>query len=104
MRDTRMYVITPKAKHRMKKDENKISIENDVFNIRLLVFMEDEPCSNRYRQVLLSAGARKKVSESICEKTGKKRMIGGEEIEEVMVELSDDTYQLPDLREEDDQA
>lgn len=88
----------------MIKKDGKISIEDELYGTRLLVFMEDESCSNRYRQVLLGPEEFKRVSGSIGRETGRKLDVRGEMVDVVDLDLSDETYVLPDLREihEDD--
>lgn len=61
---------------------------------RLLVFLETEPQSNKYRQVILTPEQFKKMSDVICEVVDKK----GDE-ETVSINMSIGTYLLPDLNE-----
>lgn len=63
---------------------------------RVLVFMETEPQSNVYNQVILNAEQFKAMSEHISEKTGNKL---SKDVDEVNIELSEEEYKLPDLRE-----
>jgi len=64
---------------------------------RLLVFLEEEPQSNTYRQVLLSADDYKRVSDAISIEAFKNPAFK-EDYEQVMLALSDDIYPLPDLQ------
>lgn len=68
----------------------------ELYGVRLLVFQETEPQSNKYRQVLLDKEQFKKVSFDTSKLTGKKIM---DNIDECTVMLSDEIYTLPDLKE-----
>ena len=65
----------------------------DLYEQRMLVFMEEEPQSNKYRQVLLNAEEFKRFSMSIGTVTSEKYG----DIEMVEMKLSDKIYTLPDL-------
>ena len=67
--------------------------EQELWGTRLLVFLEDESHTNKYRQIYLDPEEFKKVSFSIGEKVTKD---GNEQIK---LRLSDDVYELPDLKE-----
>lgn len=67
----------------------------EMYGTRLLVFLEETPQSNKYRQVLLTKEEFKKMSLSVGEPTGKEE--GGNDV--VEMQLSDDLYDLPDLTE-----
>ena len=75
-------------------DQPLISIESEVFNTRLLVFLEDRPQSNEYRQIFLNAEEFKKMSSSIGKVVGKEPN-GNDTVE---FRYSDEIYSLPDLR------
>ena len=64
-----------------------------LYSKRLLVFLEEEAQSNKYRQVHLNAEEFKKISDIVC---GSEAKEGEEEVE---VTMSLDMYDLPDLRE-----
>lgn len=66
-----------------------------LYGTRLLVFHEDSPQSNQYRQVCLSPEHFKKVSDAVC---GSEATDGEEEVE---ITMSVDRYKLPDLMEID---
>lgn len=67
----------------------------DLYGLRVLVFMETEPQSNKYHQVLLSPEMFKSMSATLYQKTGK---VEGD-IEEVILKTGDEEYNLPDLPE-----
>lgn len=73
----------------------KISIQSEVFNIRMLLFLETEPQSNKYNQILLNPEEFKKVSASFGKPTGKVNR----GIEDVELTTSKEMYTLPDLRQ-----
>jgi len=64
----------------------------ELFEVRLLVFLETSPQSNTYKQVLLSAEHFKNVSDAVA---GQFIRMDGI-YEEVTARLSEDTYPLPD--------
>lgn len=72
------------------------NIRNVMYGTRMLVFIEEEPQSNKYRQVLLNAEQFKKVSDSII-KIEKQADENGQEI--VSFDQSEESYTLPDLKE-----
>lgn len=65
-----------------------------LYGIRLLVFLEDDPQSNIYKQVIFTPEHFKKVSDAVCGSEATE-----EEEEEVEITMSVDTYKLPDLME-----
>ncbi len=65
-----------------------------LYGTRLLVFLEDSPQSNQYHQVRLTPAQFKVVSDSISNVVGR----NGDD-EDVEIEMSVDTYTLPDLQE-----
>ncbi len=73
---------------------NEISIESDIFGTRLLIFIEESPQSNKYRQVFLNEEEFKKVSFSIGDVVSE-----DDGIETVIYKQSEEIYDLPDLRE-----
>ena len=66
----------------------------DLFGTRLLVFVEESPQSNKYRQIILNAEEFKKVSFSIGTITSRN---GDDEM--VEFQMSEELYDLPDLQE-----
>ena len=55
------------------KEEPFLQVPNDVlYGMRLIVFLEESPQSNIYRQVLLDDEKFKKVSDSVCTVINKK--------------------------------
>lgn len=67
---------------------------NDLYGIRMLVFLEVEPQSNRYTQVLLNPKQFKIISGTIG------TVIGVEEEKEIVKwTCSEEEYTLPDLQE-----
>lgn len=67
---------------------------SDLYNLRMLVFLETEPQSNEYKQVSLSPEQYKKVSKDIVTKfVG--RLDNKRDTCEVI--LSEEVYKLPDL-------
>ena len=71
----------------------------EIYGTRLLLFMETEPQSNKYRQILPNLEEFKRISSSFGTLTGKKIEIEGCDVDELKVKLSDDIYNLPDLKE-----
>jgi hypothetical protein len=69
---------------------------SEIYGLRLLVFMEAEPNSNLYHQVLLSPEEFKKVSLSIGVETGAEVRPG---VKEVATTTSEEVYTLPDLKQ-----
>lgn len=65
-----------------------------LYGTRLLVFIETEPQSNKYRQLMLTPEEFKNVSFSIGKVTSK---VGDEE--QVEVKMSEKIWELPDLPE-----
>ena len=72
-----------------------MKIDNSVlYGKRMLVFLEEEPQSNNYRQVCLTSEEYKNIALSLGTIQELK-----EEQKKVKLELSEDEYQLPDLKE-----
>lgn len=71
-----------------------ISIDDELYSERVLVFIEIEPQSNKYRQCILPPERFKKMTSTL----GKiiKNKDGSETIETIE---SDDIYILPDLEQ-----
>lgn len=67
----------------------------DLYGTRVLVFMEEEVDTNRYRQVLLTPEEFKRVSDQIGRVT--KQFSDG--YQEVELSLSEEVYELPDLKQ-----
>ena len=68
-----------------------------IYEQRLLVFMETEPQSGKYNQVLLDSESFKKVSYSIAgEPETDENLKPGMEV--VEISLSEEEYTLPDLQ------
>ncbi len=67
-----------------------------IHGIRMLLFLETEPQSNKYRQILLSPEEFKRVAFAYGKLTGKKLSDG---LDEVKIEMSDEIFDLPDLQE-----
>jgi len=65
-----------------------------LYGIRLLVFLEESPQSNEYRQVVVDPKKFKEISDAVCKVEEKE---GDEEL--VSIRLSEEIYKLPDLRE-----
>lgn len=65
---------------------------SELYEQRMLVFIETSPQSNEYRQVHLNKEQFKKVSDDICVSVKPADRHG---IEEVEIEESDETYFLP---------
>lgn len=66
----------------------------DLYGIRVLFFIEEEPQSNKYRQIILTPEEFKKVSMSI----GSVVQVDGHD-QTVELNLSDELYTLPDLQD-----
>ncbi len=67
----------------------------DIYEQRILVFMETKPQSNEYNQVILTPKAFKGMTEAISRRTGKTLAPG---IEETLIDTSKAKYKLPDLK------
>ena len=65
-----------------------------LYGTRLLVFLEDAPQSNQYRQIILNQDQFKNLSNSIGTVVDKE----GDD-EQVEIEMSEEIYTLPDLYE-----
>lgn len=78
---------------------------SELFSQRCLVFLETEPQSNKYCQVILSQEQFKKVSDAIITtfkaeehpELAETELKPGMEI--VNIELSEEEYELPDLKQ-----
>ncbi len=68
-----------------------------LHELRLLVFLETEPQSGKFNQVLLNARQFKKVSDATGEKTGNDEDLK-EGFEMYSTNLSEEEYDLPDLQ------
>ena len=75
-------------------------MENDLYSTiygrRVLVFLEVESTSNKYNQVCLTPKQFKNMTATLCEETGREAR---ENVDEVSICLSDEEYDLPDLRQ-----
>ncbi len=69
---------------------------NELYGIRILVFQEMEPQSNKYCQVFLNEEQFKAMSLTLGKLTGKTVRDG---VDEVELQLSTEEYTLPDLRQ-----
>lgn len=69
---------------------------SDLYGVRVLIFMETEPQSNKYVQVILSPEMFKNMTETICVKTGN---VVREGVDETKIKTSEEEYTLPDLPE-----
>lgn len=65
-----------------------------LYGTRLLVFLEDAPQSNEYRQIWVNEKQSKAVSDAVCAVQSRE---GDDEL--VMIQMSEETYKLPDLQE-----
>lgn len=65
----------------------------DLYGVRTLVFIETEPQSNKYCQVLLSPEMFRNMTDTIS-----KKLTEGE-MEEREIKTSEEEYTLPDLPE-----
>lgn len=66
---------------------------HELYTIRTLIFIETEPQSNKYHQVLLDQETFKKVTEAMS------TIIKDGEMQEVNLDVSEETYILPDLQD-----
>lgn len=66
---------------------------HELYTIRTLIFLETEPQSNKYHQVMLDQETFKKVTEVMS------TLVKEGEIQEVNLDLSEETYKLPDLQD-----
>ncbi len=87
-------------KRHKKPDWEAEDLWMEVFCTRLLVFLEETPGSNKYRQVLLGPEEFKQFSINLgkVEKEGV-TLPSGTKGAVVKMELSDDSYDLPDLQQ-----
>lgn len=65
-----------------------------LYGTRLLVFLEDAPQSNEYRQICVNEKQFKALSDAVCTVQSRE---GDDEL--VMIQMSEETYKLPDLQE-----
>ena len=83
----------------------KLSNTSELFSQRCLVFLETEPQSNKYSQVILSQEQFKKISDAIISTFVPEEHPELEEgtlapgMEIVNIELSEEEYELPDLKQ-----
>lgn len=69
------------------------AISHEIYNLRVLLFIEAEPLTNRYYQILLNRDQFKKVSDALPYDQVKQALL-----------VSDEEYKLPDLKQIDYQA
>ena len=67
----------------------------EFYGLRVLVFMETAPQSNKYHQILLTPKMYKEMTATICRPTGKMVREG---VEEQSIQTSEEEYALPDLQ------
>lgn len=67
-----------------------------LYEQRILVFIEVDPLSNKYRQVILTNAQYKAMGTAVGKNTGKKCNSGRHEVWEI--EESDEEYTLADLQ------
>jgi len=68
-----------------------------IYETRMLVFMETEPQTNKYRQVLLNKDMFKKVSDTLASDVLSREG----ELEIINMLMSEEEYELPDLQSVD---
>ena len=68
----------------------------ELYEQRLLVFIETEPQSGEYQQLLLNGDEFKRLSDTIGTKVQDPDL--REDFETLQINLSDDLYKLPDLK------
>lgn len=68
----------------------------DLYGLRVLVFMEIEPQSNKYCQVLLSPQMYKNMTATLAHKTGNKLSDG---MDEMTIKAGEKEYELDDIPE-----
>jgi hypothetical protein len=74
-----------------------LSMETDIselYSTRMLIFIEDSPQSNKYRQLMLTPEEFTKVAFSFGKVTDVK-----DGVEDVEIRFSKESYNLPDLPE-----
>lgn len=77
-----------------------MNIQDELNTTRLLFFMETNPQSNKYYQILLTEKQFKQVSDALAgcfEKQEEKDLREGYEMFEL--KISEDEYSLPDLQQ-----
>jgi len=67
----------------------------DIYSTRLLVFIEDNPQSNKYHQMFFTPEEFKRISMAIGKDTGRKNG----RLDIIEFQQSVETYALPDLQE-----
>lgn len=82
--------------------QDKLKLDTkELYKIRLVVLLEEEPQSNKYRQVMLNPGEFKKVSDvvhSIGEKE-ENHNCGNPDCDGLQLVLSDRIITLPDIQD-----
>ena len=76
----------------LKRLMNNMNIQ-ELYTIRTLIFLETEPQSNEYHQVMLDQETFKKVTEVMS------TLVKEGDIQQVNLDLSEETYKLPDLQD-----
>lgn len=66
---------------------------HELYTVRTLIFLETEPQSNEYHQVMLDQETFKKITEVMS------TLVKDGDIQEVNLDLSEETYKLPDLQD-----
>lgn len=66
----------------------------ELYTQRTLIFIEEEPQSNKYRQVILTPEEFKRVSDNLGRIASE-----ADGIEQIEINLSDEIYTLPDLKD-----
>lgn len=66
---------------------------HELYTVRTLIFLETEPQSNEYHQVMLDQETFKKITEVMS------TLVKDGDIQEVNLDLSEETYKLPDLKD-----
>lgn len=66
---------------------------HELYTIRTLIFLETEPQSNEYHQVMLDQEIFKKVTEVMS------TLVKEGDVQEVKLDLSEEIYKLPDLQD-----
>lgn len=69
---------------------------SQLYHVRMLIFVEEEPQSNKYRQVILSPEQLRAVSDAIA--VNKQAFNNGKQ-RSIEVQLSDQVFKLPDLQD-----
>lgn len=74
-------------------DKEQRKFEHEIYSTRMLIFIEDEPQSNQYHQLILTEDEFKKTAMTIG------RVVKTGEVETVELQESEELYTLPDLPE-----